>query len=32
MKKFFGAPDEFPLFKQCFQHPVMSSKDMMRTR
>ena len=28
IKKFFGAPDEFPLFKQRFQHAVMSREDI----
>ena len=28
IKKFFGALDEFPLFKQYFQHAVMSREDI----
>ena len=28
IKKFFGAPYEFPLFKQRFQHAVMSREDI----
>ena len=28
INKFFGAPDEFPLFKQRFQHAVMSREDI----